>query len=108
MLIWWRTWHDDERRLWADRQMTGDPADGKKQHAADKQFRWIEDGMHAPAISPLEFVTEGRGQYIAAGFVRETDTDRHYNIGGTPPPATDNQPQTPPTPPRSRHDELPF
>ena len=111
MLVWWRTWHDDKRRVWAERQMTGDPADGKRHHAADKQWRWVTTKMHAPAVSPLEFVDEnGRASYIASGFVRELDADRQFNTGATHPATQPTTTITAPAPTTTTvtDDDLPF
>ena len=30
MYLWWRTWHDDDRRLWAERFTSGDPTEAKQ------------------------------------------------------------------------------
>lgn len=111
MLMWWRTWHDAERRLWADRQMAGDPAEGKKQHAADKKFGWA-DGLFAPAVSPLEFTDEnGHSQYIAAGWARELPEDRAYYVGGADQVSTQVKAEVQPAEPGSSpggSTELPF
>ena len=83
MLIWWRIQQDDERRLWAERMIDGDPATAKRQHAQDKRFAWA-DG-HNPTVSPLEFYDDqGRTHYVAAGYARETETDRTFRTGTTP------------------------
>ena len=110
MLYWWRTWHDDHRRLWADRQQHGDPAEAKRQHTADRRFGWVQSDMAAPAVGPLIFTDHtGRDSYIAASQVRETDADRQFNIGATPTPtsapkAADTPPPAAPAP----DDDLPF
>lgn len=113
MLMWWRTWHDTERRLWAERQMTGDPAEGKRGHADDKQFRWTTPDMRAPAVTPLEFTDEnGKGRFIASAFARDNTDDRQFLATGAAPHRTTTSTTTPPPPttpaPTPADDDLPF
>lgn len=109
MLMWWRIQQDDDRRVWAERMLNGDPADAKRHHAQDKKFNWA-DG-HNPTVSPLEFYDDqGRTSYVASGFARETDEDRKFRTGGTP-TTTSTQPPTPTVPPPPAPDtdhDLPF
>jgi len=44
MYLWWRTWHDNDRRLWAERFTAGDPAEAKQRHRDDLTFTWA--GRH--------------------------------------------------------------
>ena len=112
MLIWFRTWHDDHRRLWAERLTDGDPATARNNHSRDRRFGWTTPDMHNPTVSPLEFYGDGKpARYVAAGSVRETDDDRRFMTGATPPPTpTANAPQTPPpsAPAATVDDDLPF
>ena len=82
MFMWWRTWHDEDRRMWAERFLNGDPKLAKQQHADDLRFRWA-DGLTAPTVTGLEFTDEnGHTRIITGGVVRETPADRAYYVGG--------------------------
>jgi len=109
MLIWWRIWHDDDRRVWADRQLEGDPATAKRKHAADCRFDWVEHG-HAPAVSGLEFYSDDQHSHlVAAGTRRDSPADRQWQ-GATLTPTKPSQPQPPaaPDPTVTDDDDLPF
>lgn len=110
MLIWWRIWHDDDRRVHADRILEGDPATAKTKHTADCRFDWAE-GLNAPAVSPLEFYSDQhKSHFVAAGKRRDTDTDRNWRRGGPTPPAPQHDNTTPPPPTNlsDDDDDLPF
>ena len=98
MYLWWRTWHDDDRRLWAERFTEGDPATAKQKHREHLSFRWA-NGLNAPGVTTLDFTDEkGLNKIVAGGAERLSDEDRTWYAALTP---TD-QPATQPD------DDLPF
>lgn len=99
MYLWWRTWHDEDRRLWAERFVSGDPATAKKQHKEDLQFGWAS-ALTAPGVSGLEFTDEnGKNAMIVGGTSRELTKDRAFATG-SPAPKPPDAPDT--------SDSLPF
>ena len=54
MYLWWRTWHDDQRRLWAERFTSGDPKEALQRHADDLRFGWAA-ALDGAGVSSLEF-----------------------------------------------------
>lgn len=84
MYLWWRTWHDEDRRLWAERFTSGDPTEAKQRHRDDLHFRWAE-GLHAPGVTTLDFTDEkGLNKIVAGGAERLSDTDRNWYATLTP------------------------
>lgn len=111
MYLWWRIWHDDERRVWAERQTSGDPAEAKKNHARDKDFAWAS-GLRVASVSPLEFSDDKTStMYVAAGWARDTEADRPYHGRGADQVSTQVKAEVQPAEPGSSpggSTELPF
>lgn len=113
MYLWWLTWHDDDRRLWAERFTSGDPAEAKQRHRDHLDFGWAS-GLHAPGVSPLTFTDENKQPtQVAGGTERNSEPDRTYYARGADLVSTqvkaEAQPAEPGSNPGSSTDfDLPF
>lgn len=95
--LWFRTWHDSDNRLWAERFLSGDPSEAKQHHADDCTFRWTNTQQHNPSVTDLTFHNE-TGSIVTVKTGRERD-----ETTGTPTPTpaqlantlTPPQPTTP-------------
>lgn len=112
--MWWRVWHDDQRRVWAEPFTSGDPAEAKQRHADDLNFTWAR-GVRAPIVSDLEFTNEqGSTATVRDGVRREQPEDRVYTAVGAGKVSTQEKAEAHPaepgsTPGGSTDDyELPF
>ena len=84
MYLWWRTWHDDNRRFWAERYTSGDPAEALKMHRDDLRFGWAK-AVNAPGVTTLDFTDEnGLNKIVAGGAERLSDEDRVWYAALTP------------------------
>ena len=84
MYLWWRTWHDDKRRFWAERYTSGDPAEALRMHRDDLRFSWAK-GLNAPGVTTLDFTDEnGLNKIVAGGAERLSDEDRVWYAALTP------------------------
>ena len=98
MYLWWRTWHDDRRRFWAERFTEGDPAAAKQKHREHLRFRWA-DGLNAPGVTTLDFTDEnGLNKIVAGGAERLSEEDRTWYAALIPADKPTAQPD----------DDLPF
>ena len=98
MYLWWRTWHDDRRRFWAERFTAGDPAEAKQRHRDDLRFGWAK-GLNAPGVTTLDFTDEnGLNKIVAGGAERLSDEDRTWYAALIPADKPTAQPD----------DDLPF
>ena len=78
MYLWWRTWHDNDRRLWAERFTAGDPAEAKQRHRDDLTFTWA-GSVNAPGVTDLEFTDEnGLNKTVTGGTQRLSEDDRTW------------------------------
>ena len=114
MYLWFRTWHDDERRLWAERFTSGDPSEAKQRHRDDLTFGWAS-GLNAPGVSPLTFTDEKKQPtQVAGGVERNSDADRAYYLAGADLVSTTVKAEAQPSEPGSSpggstdYDDLPF
>ena len=114
MYLWWRTWHDDRRRLWAERFTSGDPKEALQRHADDLRFGWAA-ALDGAGVSSLEFTDEGgKVKVVADGTERMSDTDRAYYASGADLVSTQAKAEAQPAEPGSNpgsstdDDELPF
>ena len=86
MYLWWRTWHDDDRRFWAEKFTSGDPAEARRLHREHLRFEWAEQ-LNAPGVTTLDFTDEkGLNKIVAGGAERLSDTDRAWYAALTPAP----------------------
>lgn len=111
MYLWWRTWHDDQRRLWAERFVSGDPKEAKQHHSDDLAFRWATN-LNAPSVSRLEFTDEkGQTKTVNNGGSRFSEQDRAYHLRGADLVSTQEKAEAHPAEPGSSpgsSTELPF
>lgn len=78
MYLWWRMWHDENRKLWVERFVNGDPKTSKQAHADDIRFGWAS-GLVAPSVSSLEFTDENNHtKTVASGASRNLPQDDAY------------------------------
>lgn len=64
---WWREWHDDKRRMWAQRMSETSPHEARAGHARDKQGSWCSDEMVGPRVSTLWVTSDQRTSELADG-----------------------------------------
>ena len=111
MYLWWRTWHDDQRKLWAERFTSGDPKEAKQHHADDLRFGWA-GGLAAPSVTSLEFTDEhGHTKTVNGGGSRDSEADRAYYRRGADLVSTQEKAEAHPAEPGSNpgsSTDLPF
>ena len=114
MYLWWRTWHDEQRRFWAEKFTSGDPKEALQRHRDDLLFGWAA-GLNAPGVTPLDFTDEkGLNKVIAGGAERLSDADRAYYARGADLLSTQDKAEAQPAEPGSNpgsstdYDDLPF
>ena len=108
--LWFRTWHDDANRLWAERFLSGDPAEAKQRHADDLRFGWARTGDRNPSVSDLTFHNETGSTVIVKEGKQREDARQTNETGATPTPqaiAAMLTP-TPHSPTQPDNNELPF
>jgi len=111
MYLWWRTWRDDRRQVWAEKFVSGDPREAKQHHREHLQFGWTA-GLNDPGVTTLEFCDEdGKTVEVAPGWRRGSPADRAYASGGADVVSTPEKAEAPPAEPGSTpgsSTDLPF
>lgn len=108
--LWFRTWQDDDNRLWAERFLAGDPAEAKQHHADDLRFAWAQTAHHNPAVSDLTFHNE-TGSTVIVKEGKQREEARQSNVAGathTPQHIAAKLTPTPPPPTQPDNHNLPF